>query len=335
MNQPGFFEANGEGLYEQTIDTTQLSEGVHYITSRVFRHRDPNTFTDGDPSLAGDGGPAVYTDFREAIYVDRLPPEAEIVSFDPFGEDFQRDLVVRSTDGTADSMHVFINLPAEAFTDQEIYNFALNGQGGTGFYDRDEFVQGVSVVRSGNTVATVVTIEPTGNFSVQRFPGLFAQTSIGLGFGDLNFNNQWSPEDLIDTPFSFETVLNSQNMLFSPAADVTGDGLVDYADLFALGDFLATAGVNMPTWDAYETLLLRTADLNQDGMSDASDIDFLYDQFGSTDTLLDLNGDGMVDSSDLDVLIFDVFQSLYGDACLLYTSPSPRDATLSRMPSSA
>ena len=24
-----------------------------------------------------------------------------------------------------------------------------------------------------------------------------------------------------------------------------------------------------------------------------------------------------------------------GDACLLYTSPSPRDATLSRMPSSA
>ena len=25
----------------------------------------------------------------------------------------------------------------------------------------------------------------------------------------------------------------------------------------------------------------------------------------------------------------------YGDTCLLYTSPSPRDATLSRMPSSA
>ena len=26
---------------------------------------------------------------------------------------------------------------------------------------------------------------------------------------------------------------------------------------------------------------------------------------------------------------------LFGEACLLYTSPSPRDATLSRMPSSA
>ena len=30
-----------------------------------------------------------------------------------------------------------------------------------------------------------------------------------------------------------------------------------------------------------------------------------------------------------------VGQVLLGDACLLYTSPSPRDATLSRMPSSA
>ena len=29
------------------------------------------------------------------------------------------------------------------------------------------------------------------------------------------------------------------------------------------------------------------------------------------------------------------FSSLYPDICLLYTSPSPRDATLSRMPSSA
>ena len=28
-------------------------------------------------------------------------------------------------------------------------------------------------------------------------------------------------------------------------------------------------------------------------------------------------------------------QSILDDACLLYTSPSPRDATLSRMPSSA
>ena len=33
--------------------------------------------------------------------------------------------------------------------------------------------------------------------------------------------------------------------------------------------------------------------------------------------------------------VFDRVNSLLGDSCLLYTSPSPRDATLSRMPSSA
>ena len=30
-----------------------------------------------------------------------------------------------------------------------------------------------------------------------------------------------------------------------------------------------------------------------------------------------------------------MFENAYYDICLLYTSPSPRDATLSRMPSSA
>ena len=32
---------------------------------------------------------------------------------------------------------------------------------------------------------------------------------------------------------------------------------------------------------------------------------------------------------------FDLVSLYFGEACLLYTSPSPRDATLSRMPSSA
>src|SRR5207244_4073930 len=53
----------GSGTYAQTIDTTQLSEGRHYITVRAFRHR--------DTASGGDGGPSVYTDFRQTIYVDR------------------------------------------------------------------------------------------------------------------------------------------------------------------------------------------------------------------------------------------------------------------------
>ena len=33
--------------------------------------------------------------------------------------------------------------------------------------------------------------------------------------------------------------------------------------------------------------------------------------------------------------MFDQFESMLGNGCLLYTSPSPRDRTRSRMPSSA
>jgi hypothetical protein len=55
----------------QTIDTTQLSEGRHYLSVRSFRHRDP-------------GEPEIYKDFKQTIYVDLLPPDSELLSFEPF-----------------------------------------------------------------------------------------------------------------------------------------------------------------------------------------------------------------------------------------------------------
>ena len=53
---------------------------------------------------------------------------------------------------------------------------------------------------------------------------------------------------------------------------------------------------------------------------------FLEARDGFVPTGEGVSGDGCGESSDLQVQIED---------CLLYTSPSPRDATLSRMPSSA
>ena len=105
----------GTGTYAQTIDATQLSEGRHYVTVRAFRHRNAAT--------GGDGGPAVFTDFKRTIYVDRLPPEAAVVSFAPFASapsnPNNRDLIVRSVDKTADNMHVLLDLPAN-LTDAQI-----------------------------------------------------------------------------------------------------------------------------------------------------------------------------------------------------------------------
>lgn len=175
----------GTGLYIQNIDTTQLSEGRHYVTVRAYRHR------------AVSGTP-VFTDFRRTVYIDRLPPESAIVSFDPFASDpgnpNNRDLIVRSVDQTADRVHVLLDLPAN-MTEAQILA-QVQGSNQANSYDRDQFVRGFTNLSTGNHVATIVTYEPTGNFSIQRVPGLFTDTNIGAGFGDLNASGSYSTGDI-------------------------------------------------------------------------------------------------------------------------------------------
>jgi glycosidase len=60
LRSPGYSNADGNGRYVQTIDTSRLSDGLHYITVRVFRHRNA-------------GEPPIFTDFRQAVYVQHSP----------------------------------------------------------------------------------------------------------------------------------------------------------------------------------------------------------------------------------------------------------------------
>ena len=69
-----------------------------------------------------------------------------------------------------------------------------------------------------------------------------------------------------------------------------------------------------------------------------------YDQYGHAAFEQGAGGGFGGDFSGFEDLFGDIFQSFFGQgggggsrgtSCLLYTSPSPRDATLSRMPSSA
>jgi glycosidase len=314
VRSPGYVHGGGAnvgtgfGAYTQTIDATQLAEGRHYITVRAFRHRDAAT--------GGDGGPSVFTDFTKTIYVDRLKPEAQVVSFAPFasspGTLQNRDLVVRSTDGTADNMHFFLDLPANV-TDAQIRQMVNNGQGDAGDYDRDSFISGYFGLKTGNHVATVVTFEPTGNSNIQRFAGLFT-TGLGAGFGDLNSNGAFTASDLLGTSNgSFEQVLYSQNSLFNAAADVDADGRVTNLDLFALGDHLTAAGANAAALTAYDQLLAKRGDINQDGVTNGADVSALHNNFGSTTWLHDLNVDGTVNIADVDTLVTELVRTSRGD----------------------
>ena len=292
----------GDGQFLQSVDATSLPEGVNFVEVRAFRKRD-------------DGGPAVFSSFKQAVYVDRLKPVSEVASVNALpgqSSDF-RQVQIRSTDATADSVHTFLNLGA-ALTDAEVLA-RVSGGNRAGQIDRDLFAFGYDGVVSGNNVVTVVTYEPTGNVNVQRFAGLNLQTGRGRGVGDLNADGVFNRSDVFG-PGAFEQVLHSQNRQFNPAADLTGDGRVDSNDLFLLEPTYAAAGASEAAFEA-RLAELRRGDLNASGSTDAKDIDHLYANLGKSDWLLDLDSDGgPSDRQDVDTLVREVFQSQYGDATL-------------------
>jgi autotransporter-associated beta strand protein len=241
VHSPGYFSANGNGQYVQSIDATQLSDGYHYITVRAFRHRD-------------DGGPAVFTDFKEVIYVDRNRPNSAVQSFNPIvaGVNQNRNLIVDSVDGTANSVHVFLNLPA-SMTDAQILAM-IGGANQSGSYDTNLFQYGFYGVNSGNNVATIVTYRPTGTFNIQRVPGLSVSGAVGAGLGDLNFDGQINTSDIT----LFHNILVSNDQLFNPAADVAGSGHVDTVDAILLQGVLTAANVDAATMSAYNSMMATT-----------------------------------------------------------------------------
>jgi hypothetical protein len=239
LHQPGYLDPNGVGAYAQVIDATLLEEGPHFLTVRAFRHREPGE------------GEAIFADFKRALYVDRLPPQSAVASFAPLqqGVHENRRLEVRSLDLTADNVHVFLDLPA-ALSDAEILAM-LGPDSQTARRDRDRFAKDVFGITSGNHVATVVTFEITGNYSIQRVPGLFTSTIFGAGLGDLDFDGDYDTADVS----AFGDVLFSHNTQFNPAADFTADGLVDLADLTALGTRLGEVGAGQDALAAWQALV--------------------------------------------------------------------------------
>ena len=238
VRNDGYSAANGNGLYTQTIDTTKLSEGMHFITARAFRHR-------------SDGGPAVFSDFKEVIYVDRLKPISSVASFNAVtqGVNENRKLIAKSEDLTADNIHILYDLPA-ALSEAQI--LAMLGSGTQASRtDRNQWEKNVSGVQSGNHVATVVTFELTGTFNVQRFGGLFASTIFGAGLGDADFNGFYGVNDIS----VFGNVLRSGNTLFNAASDLNGDGFVDSTDLNLLGSRLVQVNADGATMQAYNDLV--------------------------------------------------------------------------------
>ena len=145
----------GDGEFRQVIDATRLSEGIHFITVRAYRHQ---------PA----GSPAVFSDFKKVIYIDRLPPVSEFDSFRPVeGNATETEVLIRSTDQTADSVHVFANLPA-SMTEAQILAEVNAGKGRLERFDRALFRGRLQGLPRGTNTLTIVTFEFTGTRSIKR-----------------------------------------------------------------------------------------------------------------------------------------------------------------------
>lgn len=236
---PGYTNPKGYGYFLQTIDATQLAEGMHFLEVRAFRQRNPGP------------GSAIYNAFRRALYVDRLPPEMAFTSFDPItaGVNEHRRLVVRSVDLTANSVHLLFDLPA-GLTEQQILA-RVNAGNRAVQTDRDLFARDARNLTHGNHTVTVVSYEMTGRSNIQRIPGLFTSTIYGAGLGDLNFDGATDTADLT----LFHQLLASGNQEFNPAADLNGDGLIDNSDLLLLWPRLLEVGADEATLLAYQEIL--------------------------------------------------------------------------------
>jgi hypothetical protein len=237
-HSPGYFNASGNGQYTQAIDTSALSNGMHYIAVRAFRHRNS-------------GEPPIFTDFTVAIYIDRQAPVSALVSFNPIvaGVNENRRVTVQSTDQRAQSVNVFLDLPA-ALTNAQVA--AMAGAGNKANQtDRDLFTKDFTGITSGNHAITVVTFDKSGDYNVQRFAGQFTSTIYGAGLGDLNFDGRIDAADV--APFA--QVLASNNTQFNAAADFNGDGQIDNSDLLLLWNRLQQIGADAATLAAYNTIL--------------------------------------------------------------------------------
>ncbi len=252
FKQPGFFQSDGIGQYVQTIDTTDLSEGTHFLEIRAFRHREPGE------------GPEIYSPFRKVFYVDRLDPESAIESFHPItlGVNENRELIIRSLDQTANNIHVLFDLPA-ATSDAEIIEM-LDQTNQTTQIDRDLFSQSHNGLTHGNHVATVVSFELSGNVNIQRFSGLFTSTIFGAGLGDLDHDGDLDADDIAE----FEIILQSANTQFNAAGDFDADGDHDLYDLSLFHQVLLNNGADQTTLTAFDNLVENNATLD---LGDAPD----------------------------------------------------------------
>ncbi len=202
---PGMSDPNHQGLYEQVIDATRLSEGFHYISVIAFRQRPAGT------------GP-LFRDSREVVFVDRLDPIVTLIDpQDPYTDD-RPTFKISTPDRTVERLHAFLNL--QPGDDPVSMVSPLNA---ATKFDRLEWRETFDdALVPGENTLTFVAIETNGRASVIDITVNFqadCPADLAAPFGVLDLNDI----------SAFVTGFTTQD----PIADLNGDGVFDLGDITA------------------------------------------------------------------------------------------------------
>ncbi|MFI4897930.1 MAG: GC-type dockerin domain-anchored protein, partial [Phycisphaerales bacterium JB059] len=215
INQPTFDSGGTTGVYSQEIDATTLSEGFHYISALVFRHRPEFTSP-------------LFTEKREVVYIDRLDPVLEIPGIDAPIEDGAAEFRFINPDKTVTALHTFFDLPAgqDPVALADPFNAAAR-------WDRLEWRSTPDTpLTNGAHTLTVVTFEHSGRASVFEYAITVGTCPADLAepFGTLDFS------DVVAFLGAFGAM--------DPAADLAAPfGTFDFSDVVA---FLGSFGEGCP-----------------------------------------------------------------------------------------
>jgi hypothetical protein len=202
QSTPLYNTTNTNGLYRQTINTSSLSEGIHYIKVIAFRHRPSNT----DP---------IFTEFRTVIYVDRSGPSVALADATvPIASPINAFRVI-AADRTTNRVHILVNPPAgDPLTMLTSGNQAAQ-------YDRFEWRRTVGGLSTGSNTVVVVAFEPSGRSSVNTY-----MVTVSVGSGDVTHDGKVTIDDLY---LAFKDLLCG-SPCYDAAADLDANGSLSTND---------------------------------------------------------------------------------------------------------
>ncbi len=138
---------NTNGIYRQVVTTSDLPEGVNYLSVVAFRKR-------------GASDAALYREWRQAFYVDRLCPTYTFVPPATIPTTTSATVGFTGVDRTAGRFQVWVNPPAiQNIVQQALNNPTLNAAPRV---DRFEWTRVVTGLGHGNNTIAVVVVEDSG-----------------------------------------------------------------------------------------------------------------------------------------------------------------------------